>query len=44
MEVDLKYKKVEYPSTHYSDLPKLLNLNREDQTKINYDSIEYELK
>ena len=36
MEDDLKILKVEYLSNNWSDLPKILNLNRGDQTKIEY--------
>ena len=34
MEDDLRIFQVEYLSNHWSELPQILNLNSEDQTKI----------
>ena len=34
MEDDLKISKVEYLSSHWSDLPQICNLSLGDQTKI----------
>ena len=36
MEDDLKISKVENLSNHWSDLPQIVNLNLEDQTKFEY--------